>query len=515
MGRVRHLAAAARLSRRRMMKLRAPRTGDMLLYVWLVIVILIRFTLNCILAERELTRGSHSVGLAIAEFTMLHFLLVVFLLTFLSSTLSLGASGLDRKRLALLGVPFPSLVFAELSNIFTHPMTGVVFLFIIPGAVPLLALAHPGACVLSLLAAFLGALLLAFGLGHALSLNRTAHRLAGAFRFVFIIGLLGLLLSNFDFQWNGGPIRIFVFEHPILLLNDAGQGLLPVFRAWSPSVWIFRGWLLPCIGLAAAALVIFVFSLRGMYDAAGEAAPSRRARASRQPAAGQPVDGAPAGRGGISAVLYRHELKRLASAPGSIACMAAGIGSAAWLLAAEEPTLGITILGCILALLTTFSSPVNIFGHDGQALRRYALLCPRWSTVFWAMNRSWLTVMAGALIAPVAATAIRVSVTAAASLLLCIGLVLLVTLVWGNFSSLLLPFAHGALQGAAFINQIAPFAICGLPLAIHRMVAPFGSFGFDAALFMCIGAAGALLAVFLNRVSRTFDAEVESVLERF
>jgi hypothetical protein len=47
------------------------------------------------------------------------------------------------------------------------------------------------------------------------------------------------------------------------------------------------------------------------------------------------------------------------------------------------------------------------------------------------------------------------------------------------------------------------------------MVAPFGSFGFDAALFICIGAAGALLAVFLNRVSRTFDAEVESVLERF
>ncbi|HEY9595382.1 MAG TPA: hypothetical protein VHE79_12955, partial [Spirochaetia bacterium] len=99
MGGVIALARAGMTSRRRMMKLREPRSADMMAYAWLVVVIYVRFATNCALAARELARGRAELGAAITAFTALHLLVVVVLLVFLSTTLSLGAGGLDRRRL--------------------------------------------------------------------------------------------------------------------------------------------------------------------------------------------------------------------------------------------------------------------------------------------------------------------------------------------------------------------------------------------------------------------------------
>ncbi len=52
------LARASFLSRRRFMRLHAPRTADMLLYSWLLVVVLIRYLVNCLLAARQLARGA-------------------------------------------------------------------------------------------------------------------------------------------------------------------------------------------------------------------------------------------------------------------------------------------------------------------------------------------------------------------------------------------------------------------------------------------------------------------------
>ena len=87
----RALIAATRLSRRRMMRLRAPRAADMMLQSWLVLVVFVRFAANCAAAARELARGGNTVGPALAQFTLAHFVLVAFLLSFLSAALSLGA----------------------------------------------------------------------------------------------------------------------------------------------------------------------------------------------------------------------------------------------------------------------------------------------------------------------------------------------------------------------------------------------------------------------------------------
>jgi hypothetical protein len=253
-----------------------------------------------------------------------------------------------------------------------------------------------------------------------------------------------------------------------------------------------------------AALGLYILSLRGMYNGAGETAAPRRRRMNEH------------ARGtGMAAVVYRHELRYFARSLGGVAAIAAGVAAGAWLFVTKEPSINIALFGGFLVLAAGFAYASNAFGHDGHALRRYALLGPDWGMVFAAKNRAWLTVMGVSVLLPVAAAAARVSLPAALSLLLSAGLVLALSTVWGNISSVLLPSRIGAGQARAFVNQAAPFALCALPLGIHQTVAPFGSFGFDIAVSLCIAAAAALYALLLRRLSRAFDADVESVLARF
>ena len=486
------------------MRRHAPRAFDMIFLSWLMVVILLRFTVNCLLAARLLANGPSGAGQAVAEFSMLHFLAIVFLLPLLSSILSLGGAGLDRKRLVLGGTSFRSLALVELAGLAAHPITWVSLLFAVPAVVPLANLPAPGASLAALIPVSLAALLAARALGGVLSLGRTAHRLSGALRFVVAGTLLAILFSNPDFQWEPGGVRIFLFQHPALLMDGAGRGILGLFRPWCPSVWVFRGWVAPCAGLLAATLVLFVLSLKGTYHAAGEAAPSRRRRMGERPRAR-----------GLAAVIYRHELRYFAASPGGLAALGAGLMAGVWLIAARQPSVNITLLGGLLALAAGFTCSSNTFGHDGHALRRYALLGPDWGTIFAAKNRAWLTVMGLPVLVLAAADAARVSLSSGLSLLPGAGLVLVLSIVWGNLSSALLPSKNGLAQPKAFVNQAGPFALFAVPLAIHSMVAPFGSPGFAIATSICLAAALVVYVFLMRRISRGFDAEVERVLARF
>jgi hypothetical protein len=210
-----------------------------------------------------------------------------------------------------------------------------------------------------------------------------------------------------------------------------------------------------------------------------------------------------------------------------VAGYAISLGCLAWQLAGREPTIGIPILGGFLVLLTGFSYISNIFGRDGQALRRYALLSVDWSAVFAAKDLAWLAVTGGTVAPLVLAAALRSQARDTLSFTLAACMVVVLTVVWGNLGSILFPAdrsraraatraaAQTAAQGPAFANQVAPFVLCGLPLAIHRTVAPFGSLAFDAVAVLCSAAGLALWYAFLRRVVRAFDVELESVLDRF
>jgi hypothetical protein len=165
-----------------------------------------------------------------------------------------------------------------------------------------------------------------------------------------------------------------------------------------------------------------------------------------------------------------------------------------------------------------------MFGQDGGAVRRYALAGVPWKTVFEAKNAAWLTV-SGLWCVPLAvALALRVTPGAALSFVLSAVLFMTLSVTWGNVSSILFPAgilagarageARSAPAGQPFVNQAAPFVICGLVLALHRNVGSFGSASFDLAAAACVLAAVILRAVFLRRVSLGFDRELEILLER-
>ena len=195
--------------------------------------------------------------------------------------------------------------------------------------------------------------------------------------------------------------------------------------------------------------------------------------------------------------------------------MGAGIAAGVWLASTREPSTAIALLGGFLSLAAVFAYPASTFGHDGHALRRYALLGPDWGLVFAAKNRAWLTVMGVSLLLPVGFDAVCVSVSSGVSLFLSAGLVLALSIVWGNVSSVLLPSRFGTGQAPPFVNQAAPFVLCALPFGIHTNVAAFGSLGFDIAVCICLAAAAVFYALLLRRISRAFDSDVENVLARF
>jgi hypothetical protein len=502
---VRELTRMSRLSRRRLMKLRSPRSADMMLQGWLMVAVFARFAENCALAWRELARGATSVGNALAEFSMLHFLLLAFLLAFLSSILSLGAAGLDRRRLVMSGVRMSGFLPAELATLVSWPMTFVIAAFLVPAAFPLVRLARPGAAEAGLFLAFLAAVLAGAGLSTLLTLHRAAHRLSGVVRYAFVAALIALVAVNFDFDWTGGSIRLFVFQHPTLLLNNAGKGLLPSLRPWGPWSWIVNGRTALCAALAMAALTFYAavtgvaYRRAGAIDPAttpsGRAAPQSR-RSARSPG------------------IFRRELHHfLSSGPGA-ADAALGVGFAVWLLSTPHPTEGIPLAGGFFILLAGFSRAVNLFGRDKGAVRRYAYSGISWSGVFSAKSGAWLAVSGASCVPLVVAAAVRLSLPAAVSLALAAALVLLLAVAWGNISSLLFAAPAGAREGPPFVNQAAPFLLGGVVLAVHRMIGPFGSPAFDAGMAVCIVAAALFAAVYLRRVSRSFDAEIESLLEK-
>lgn len=506
MGEVRDLLRATRTSRRRMMKIREPRGADMMLYAWLVVVILIRFSLNCAIAVRQLHAARFDVGSAITEFSMLHLLLIVFLLTFLSSTLSLGAGNLDRGRLALLGVPTLTVVRAQFAALISSPLSGVAFLFALPAAAPLFFLPHPAASLAALLLCFAAALLAGAALGNGLARSPGAHRVAGAFRFVFAAVMLGLVAANFDFQWSDGAVTLFVFQKGLLLSDTQGGGLLSRLRPESPSAWILNGWLAPSALLAVLMLVAYALASAGMPRQGGTmAAGNMRSGSSKQPS--KPV--------GIAATLFRHELRHAAARPSGFGAVALGLAFALFLVLTPHPTIGLGILDGVFVLLTGFSAVSNSFGYDGGALRRYALLNPGADIIFWAKNRAWLILMGMALVPGLAVLAARTSPTLAGSLSVGMLAVLVASVLWGNLSSLLFPIVQGGGRQPAFANQLAPFVLCAIPWALHAWVAPLGSAGFAVACIAFCGIAAIIYARFLKRIAGSFDAEVESTLARF
>lgn len=503
------IVAASRRSRRRLMKLRSARSADMMLQAWLMVAVFARFALNCALAARELARGSAEVGRALAEFSMLHFVLLAFLLSFLSSMLSVGKAGLDRRRLALSGVRVGQLLPAELAVLVSWPMTAVIAIFLVPAAVPLLHLARPGAALAGLLLAFISALLAGAGLSALLGLSSMARRISGVFRYAFVAALIGLVAINFDFDWTGSTVRLFVFQHPVLLVNDAGSGLLSALRPWGPWSWIVEARPLACALTAAASFLFYCIVTAAAFGRSGIINPSTAPRWQK--------DRAPRPSAGPG--LFRQELRHLILSGTGITDAAVGIGFTAWLLLTAHQTPGIPLLGGFFILLAGFSRAVNLFGNDGGAVRRFVFGGIQWERLFLARNVAWLTVSGAASVPLLAAAAVRLRIPAASSLALAIAFALVLTVAWGNISSLLFASPRRAHHAAAqesppFVNQAAPLAIGGVVLGVHQLVAPFGSAGFDTAIAACCAASAVFGVLYLRRVARGFDDELEPLLEK-
>jgi hypothetical protein len=504
---MRALLAATRLSRRRLLKLRAPRAADMMLQSWLVFVVFVRFAANCAAAARELARGGDIVGPALAQFTLAHFVLVAFLLSFLSAALSLGAAGLDRRRLLLTGVRVRAEVGAEILALATWPMTAVIAAFLVPAAFVAVRLPRPGAAAAGLVLAFFSALLLGALLGVEVTLRRAWRRLGGGFRFVFVAALIGLVLSNFDFDWNAGEIRILVFQHPVLLRDASGAGLLGMLSGWGPWSWIVDGRWFPCAVLALVSLAACAAGAgralvrAGAIDTSTETAPGRALRAR-----------------GRRATLVSGELRRIAFSGVGAAAVVTGFGGATWLLATSQPVAGIPLLGGFLLLAAGVGTAANVFGADGGAVRRYALAGQPWHRIYMAKNAAWLAVMGAGCVPLLVGAALRLGAAQVLSILAVFVLGLVASVTWGNLGSLVLaaPVARmrAPREGPPFVNQAAPFALAAVVLGVHTMVAPFGSPGFTTMVFGLAVAAAILAVLYLRRVARAFDDEVEGLLEK-
>ncbi len=509
------LLSAARRARRRALKRQTARTADMLLAAWLTVVALIRFTLNETIAVRELSRGSALAGQALAEFSALHALGVALAFTFLVSSLSLGTTGLDKRRLVLSPVPFASTLLSELAGLLSSPVSAIVAAFLLPAAVPFAFFPHPVAAIASLLLCFAAALCIAASASTLLAASPRAGRVAGPLRIVFAVTMVGLVLANFDFQWKGGPVRMFVFTKGMLLDDGAGAGLLPRLRPWSPSAWIAghgvrpAGGLLLSAGLAAAAAALFGLAVRVSLREA--------ARGPRAAAAGGLPGGLrrrrPVPRGGAGQVMFVHELRSLAARGATLAGAAAALAVTAWTLFARDNAAAIPLFGAVLALASIFPYASNLFGRDGAALARYVMLSPDWGTVFASRSAAHVTA-AAALVAPLAAaSAARLGAAVALSVALATLLAAALHALYGIASSMLLPSAEAGHRSPPFANQLAVVAAWAAPWALGR-AARFGTAAYMLGAGACLAGAAVAWTAVVRRIRARFADDAEAVLER-
>jgi hypothetical protein len=507
MGTVTALLHASHLSRRRSAKLRSPRTTDMLLYSWLAVVALVRLTLNSFLAAREINHGFHDVGLAIAEFTVLHFLLVTFLFPTLASMLLMGGGGLEPSRLALASVRLGSLFLTELVQLASRPLSWVIVLFLAVTVVPLCGLPNALPAILTLCLAFLGVLFLASAAGRALGMCRRARGLASAFRFIIAAAMIMLVLANFDFQWDGGSVQLLVYRWRVPLFNAHG-GLLAALQPWSPSALIIQGLPLYGLALASASTLLFLLVVRAGYRGRRDTETStihiRHARTFAS-ASGRIRS--------TRSLLFRMELRFLGARAGTIAGAVAAIGFSVWLGLEKQPAEAIALAGCFVIYLCNFGSSVNLLGRDRGALRRHALAGVKWTDIIISKDVAWIGVMTASLAPVITVDAVRVSTLFALSLTLGCASVAFLTVSWGIISSVLYPSA-GQRQKPPFVNQVAPFVLCAPVLVVHRNVAGFGTLGFDLCMVLFLGAGVMLSGLLTNRFGETFEKELEGVLER-
>ena len=386
-------------------------------------------------------------------------------------------------------------------------MSAVIATFLVPAAFVAARLPHPGAAAAGLVLAFFSALLLGALLGVAVTLLRAWRRLGGGFRFIFVAALIGMVLSNVDFAWSASEVRILVFRQPVLLGDASGAGLLGVLSGWGPWSWIVDGRWFPCAVLALVSLAACAtgagraFVRAGAIDPSTETAPGRALRA----------------RGG-RATLVSGELRRIAFSGVGAAAAVTGFGGASWLAATAQPVAGIPLLAGFLLLAAGLGTAVNVFGADGGAVRRYALAGHPWHRTYVAKNAAWLVVMGAGCVPLLVTAAFRLGAAQALSVLAVFVLGLVASVAWGNLSSLVFaaPVARtrAPREGPPFVNQAAPFALAAVMLGVHDMVAPFGTPGFIATVFGLAVAAALMAVLYLRRVARAFDGEVEGLLER-
>jgi hypothetical protein len=116
------------------------------------------------------------------------------------------------------------------------------------------------------------------------------------------------------------------------------------------------------------------------------------------------------------------------------------------------------------------------------------------------------------------AAALRLGAAQALSVLAVYLLGLVASVAWGNLGSLVFAAPVSRMraprEGPPFVNQAAPFALAAVVLGVHDMVAPFGTPGFIATVFGLAGGAAILAVLYLRRVARAFDDEVEGLLEK-
>ncbi len=512
MGIVRELLSATARHRRRGLKEETLRKGDMFVAAWLTAAVFIRFAVNVSFAMREIGSGKREAGLAIAEFNMLHFLIVTFLLTFLVSSLFLGSMGLDRRRLGSSPVGFPRLFLVELSGLFFNPMNAAILPFAVPAVLQLLILPRPPAAVATLLACFLTVYLMAWTLSTVLSLSPPINRSAGFLRILFTAVMLALLLANFDFQWKDGGVKLFLFQHPLLLADAAGGGLLSRLRPWSPSAWIMGAARDPMSApwpLFAAAAVVAALGLSALASHSAYAIAPRQREEGRASGRRRGL----LGRAGLFRVLFSKEISYLLGSMGIRLGALAAVTCSLWLLATKEPTVNIAILGAFLVLAAGFPYPSNLFGHDGAAVRRYALASLDWGTLFLAKNIAYLAVTAAPLALVSLAAAIRASMAESLSLALTAAILLCFYVLWGNLSSVLVPEAAGRRDGV-FANQLFAVGIWAVPFFVNRSVAGFTTAAYRFVMLGCLLLSCFMYALMWRRISLHFDSEVEKLIGR-
>jgi hypothetical protein len=447
------------LHRKNGIRIPAGRKIEMGFYSYFIVVAFIRLLVNLCFNYTSVNNHSADIVNSILEFNIYHFLLIMFIINFFFRILSDKNTNLNIKRFCVLPLSPAKFFIYEISGSMFNPVVWIIFIFFIPVLVFIVLISGSVFTVLSFILSSVFIYFLSWFLSILFIRSRLISIVSWIVKPLLSFLLIIMFISNFDFIIREKTLSVLVYTLPVKLTGF--NGLLP--GKMSPVTGIMylpdtagRVIFLSVMFTAVFLQIIACFTAFKRINMKFNIIKPGTGKYYREIS------------GGPGWIIFRKELKYIINRPGFISGFVISIIFAVYIFLDNSSfrILPFTALFFLLAVNFRFQS--NIFGHEGAAVIRYYFASYDSGRLFLEKNAVFAAVFFVHSFPVITASFLHYKWIFGAAFFFTAVLMVLLLLLYGNVSSVFLPYNIDSNQGGYIINNLFFCSVWLLPHFISK-----------------------------------------------